>query len=107
MSPRLAKHPLRVLRGVSPPVTLISEFPVADETLSLMRDMTAAGELEHLTPERYGRDGKCAYHPQSAGLLPCIARLRRPARPVSGNRRPVWRTRAGKVASEIDTEFIR
>ncbi len=31
-------------------------FRIADETLTLMRDMTAAGELEHLTPERVWKE---------------------------------------------------
>ncbi|SUH34849.1 tRNA nucleotidyltransferase [Salmonella enterica subsp. enterica] len=101
VSPAFSEDPLRVLRVARFAARYAHlSFRIADETLSLMRDMTAAGELEHLDAGTgMERDGKCAYHPQSAGLLPGIARLRRPARPVSGNRRPVWRARAGKVAS--------
>lgn len=31
-------------------------FRIADETLALMREMTHAGELEHLTPERVWKE---------------------------------------------------
>lgn len=31
-------------------------FRIADETLTLMREMTHAGELEHLTPERVWKE---------------------------------------------------
>ena len=31
-------------------------FRIADETMTLMRDMTTAGELEHLTPERVWKE---------------------------------------------------
>ncbi len=61
----------------------LSSFRIADETLALMpREMTAAGELETSDAGTgMERDEKCATTPQSAGLLPCIVRLRRPARP--------------------------
>lgn len=53
VSPAFAEDPLRVLR-VARFAARFAElgFRVADETLALMRDMTAAGELEHLVPER-------------------------------------------------------
>lgn len=49
-----------------------------------MREMTHAGELEHLTPERVWKETKAPYHPQSPGA-PCNARLRRTARFIPGN----------------------
>ncbi len=58
---------------------------------------------EHLTPNGYGKETENALTTRNPQVYFRIARPRRPARPVSGNRRPVWRTRAGKVASEIDT----
>lgn len=35
-------------------------FRIADETLTLMREMTHAGELEHLTPERVWKETESA-----------------------------------------------
>lgn len=35
-------------------------FRIADETLALMREMTHAGELEHLTPERVWKETESA-----------------------------------------------
>ncbi len=89
----------RIARGAFAARYAHLSFRIADETLALMREMTAAGELEHLTPERVWKETENALTTRNPQVYFRIARLRRPARPVSGNRRPVWRTRAGKVAS--------
>jgi len=53
VSPAFAEDPVRILRGAR----LLSRFAplgfrIADETLTLMRSMVAAGEVDHLVPER-------------------------------------------------------
>lgn len=77
-------------------------FRIADETLTLMREMTHAGELEHLTPERVWKETESALttrNPRvffqycaiavhfafySRKLTPCLAF--RPLPVASGNR---------------------
>jgi tRNA nucleotidyltransferase (CCA-adding enzyme) len=53
VSPAFAEDPLRVLR-VARFAARFAElgFTVAPETMTLMRDIVAAGEMEHLIPER-------------------------------------------------------
>lgn len=60
-------------------------FRIADETLALMREMTHAGELEHLTPERVWKETENALTTRNPGVLPGTARLRRTARFIPGN----------------------
>ena len=53
VSPAFAEDPVRILRGAR----LMARFAplgfrIADETLDLMRAMVAAGEVDHLVPER-------------------------------------------------------
>lgn len=50
VSPAFAEDPLRILRVARFAAQL--KFTVADETLTLMRAITASGELPDLTPER-------------------------------------------------------
>lgn len=53
VSPAFAEDPVRVLRIARFAARFAHlGFRVAPETLALMRDMVAAGELEHLVPER-------------------------------------------------------
>ena len=53
VSPAFAEDPLRVLRAARFMARFAPlGFSVAPETLALMRDMVADGELEHLVPER-------------------------------------------------------
>lgn len=53
VSPAFSEDPLRVLRAARFMARFAPlGFTVAPETLALMRDMVAAGELEHLVPER-------------------------------------------------------
>ena len=57
VSPAFAEDPLRVLRVARFAARYAHlSFRIADETLTLMRDMTAAGELAHLTPERVWKE---------------------------------------------------
>ena len=57
VSPAFAEDPLRVLRVARFAARYAHlSFRIADETLALMREMTAAGELEHLTPERVWKE---------------------------------------------------
>jgi len=57
VSPAFSEDPLRVLRVArfSARYAHLS-FRIADETMALMREMTAAGELAHLTPERVWKE---------------------------------------------------
>lgn len=50
VSPAFSEDPLRVVRGARFAAQL--GFNIADETLELMRQVSASGELEHLAPER-------------------------------------------------------
>ena len=53
VSPAFSEDPLRVLRVARFAARYAHlGFRIADETMTLMREMNAAGELEHLTPER-------------------------------------------------------
>ena len=51
VSPAFAEDPVRILR-VARFAARFADFSLADETLALMRDMVAAGEVDHLVPER-------------------------------------------------------
>jgi tRNA nucleotidyltransferase (CCA-adding enzyme) len=57
VSPAFSEDPLRVLRVARFAARYAHlSFRIADETMTLMRDMTDAGELEHLTPERVWKE---------------------------------------------------
>ncbi|EJB8473631.1 multifunctional CCA addition/repair protein [Citrobacter freundii] len=57
VSPAFSEDPLRVLRVARFAARYAHlSFRIADETLALMREMTAAGELAHLTPERVWKE---------------------------------------------------
>lgn len=57
VSPAFAEDPLRVLRVARFAARYAHlSFRIADETLALMRAMTDAGELAHLTPERVWKE---------------------------------------------------
>nr|WP_244848858.1 multifunctional CCA addition/repair protein [Citrobacter sp. FP75] len=57
VSPAFSEDPLRVLRVARFAARYAHlSFRIADETMALMRKMTAAGELEHLTPERVWKE---------------------------------------------------
>ncbi|MBS6739529.1 MAG: multifunctional CCA addition/repair protein [Enterobacteriaceae bacterium] len=57
VSPAFAEDPLRVLRVARFAARYAHlSFRIADETMALMRDMTTAGELAHLTPERVWKE---------------------------------------------------
>lgn len=57
VSPAFNEDPLRVLRVARFAARYAHlSFRIANETMALMRDMTAAGELEHLTPERVWKE---------------------------------------------------
>lgn len=57
VSPAFSEDPLRVLRVARFAARLAPlGFTIADETLSLMRHMSASGELQHLTAERVWRE---------------------------------------------------
>jgi tRNA nucleotidyltransferase (CCA-adding enzyme) len=51
VGPAFAEDPLRILR-VARFAARLPEFTLAPETLALMQQMSANGELDHLTPER-------------------------------------------------------
>ena len=57
VSPAFNEDPLRVLRVARFAARYAHlSFRIADETMALMREMTAAGELAHLTPERVWKE---------------------------------------------------
>lgn len=59
--PLFGEDPLRVLRVARFAARYAHlGFRIADETLTLMREMTHAGELEHLTPERVWKETESA-----------------------------------------------
>ncbi|MDU5714989.1 MAG: multifunctional CCA addition/repair protein [Citrobacter freundii] len=61
VSPAFSEDPLRVLRVARFAARYAHlGFRIADETMTLMRDMNAAGELEHLTPERVWKETESA-----------------------------------------------
>ncbi len=51
VSPAFAEDPVRILR-IARFSARFSDFSIAPETLALMKDMVAAGEVDHLVPER-------------------------------------------------------
>ena len=51
VSPAFREDPVRILR-VARLAARFADFTVAPETLQLMRDMVAVGEVDHLVPER-------------------------------------------------------
>ena len=66
VSPAFAEDPLRILR-VARFSARFHEFTVAPETMALMRDIVAAGEIEHLVAERVWQElarGLMENHPQ-------------------------------------------
>ncbi|MDX5445962.1 MAG: multifunctional CCA tRNA nucleotidyl transferase/2'3'-cyclic phosphodiesterase/2'nucleotidase/phosphatase [Zoogloeaceae bacterium] len=66
VSPAFAEDPLRILR-VARFAARFHEFHVAPETLALMRDIVAAGEVQHLVAERVWQEvarGLMEDHPQ-------------------------------------------
>ncbi|TKU44640.1 multifunctional CCA addition/repair protein [Citrobacter sp. wls716] len=61
VSPAFSEDPLRVLRVARFAARYAHlGFRIADETMTLMRNMAAAGELEHLTPERVWKETESA-----------------------------------------------
>jgi tRNA nucleotidyltransferase (CCA-adding enzyme) len=72
VSSAFAEDPVRILRVARFAARL--NFDVADETLALMRDMVAAGEADHLVPERVWQEvsrGLLEAHP--ARMLQVLA----------------------------------
>ncbi|MEA1062393.1 multifunctional CCA addition/repair protein [Erwinia sp. HR93] len=66
VSPAFTEDPLRVLRVARFAARYAHlDFQIAPETMSLMRDMAARGELEHLTPERVWKETESALGTQS------------------------------------------
>lgn len=51
VSPAFAEDPVRILR-IARFAARFADFSVAPETLALMREMVAEGEIDHLVPER-------------------------------------------------------
>ncbi|MDX5362593.1 MAG: multifunctional CCA tRNA nucleotidyl transferase/2'3'-cyclic phosphodiesterase/2'nucleotidase/phosphatase, partial [Pseudazoarcus pumilus] len=88
VSPAFAEDPLRILR-VARFAARFGDFTVAPETMALMQDIVAAGEIEHLVAERVWQEvarGLMEEHPQRmfevlresgalSRLLPELARL--------------------------------
>lgn len=61
VSPAFNEDPLRVLRVARFAARYAHlSFRIADETMTLMRDMTEAGELAYLTPERVWKETESA-----------------------------------------------
>lgn len=61
VSPAFAEDPVRILRAARFMARFAAlGFSVAPETLALMRDMVAAGEVDHLVPERIWQEVRAA-----------------------------------------------
>ncbi|MBW8311718.1 MAG: multifunctional CCA addition/repair protein [Rhizobium sp.] len=61
VSPAFAEDPVRILRAARFLARFAPQgFSIAPETLQLMRDMVAAGEVDHLVPERVWQELKKA-----------------------------------------------
>lgn len=66
VSPAFAEDPLRILRTARFAARLAPMgFQVADETMTLMQQMVAAGEVDHLVPERVWQEVQRALHERS------------------------------------------
>lgn len=96
VSPAFGEDPLRVLRVARFAARYAHlSFRIADETLALMREMTAAGELEHLTPERVWKETENAlttrnpqvYFRYCATAAPCASCFRKSTRCLAYPRR--------------------
>lgn len=69
VSPAFAEDPLRVLRVARFAARFHSMgFRVAEETVKLMQNMTACGELAHLTPERVWLETQKAFETDSPAI---------------------------------------
>ncbi len=75
VSPAFAEDPLRILRVARFAARFHAQgFTIAPETLALMSEMTAAGELAHLTPERVWKElEKCCWGRPRRSLSRCCA----------------------------------
>ncbi len=86
VSPAFGEDPLRVLRVARFAARYAHlGFRIADETLTLMREMTHAGELEHLTPERVWKETESALTTRNPRCSSGTARLRCTSRFIPGN----------------------
>ncbi|MDP8162390.1 multifunctional CCA addition/repair protein [Pasteurella skyensis] len=66
ISPAFAEDPLRVLRVARFAARFHHlGFSIAEETVNLMKDLTACGELDHLTPERVWLETRKAFNTPS------------------------------------------
>ncbi len=75
VSPAFAEDPLRVLRVARFAARFYSlGFTIADETLNLMRKMTACGELNHLTAERVWLETQKAFATDSPHIYFAVLR---------------------------------
>ena len=70
VSPAFAEDPLRVLRVARFAARFADQgFTIAGETRTLMQNMSASGELEHLVPERVWREFDKALHSDHAQVF--------------------------------------
>lgn len=70
VSEAFSEDPLRILRTARFAARLQpSGFRVADETMALMKNMAAAGEVNHLAPERVWQEIRRALHENEPGTF--------------------------------------
>ncbi|MDI9244467.1 multifunctional CCA tRNA nucleotidyl transferase/2'3'-cyclic phosphodiesterase/2'nucleotidase/phosphatase [Marinobacter sp. CHS3-4] len=70
VSDAFAEDPLRILRTARFAARLQPMgFKVADQTMTLMKNMVAAGEVEHLVPERVWQEVQRALHENEPGTF--------------------------------------
>ena len=74
VSPAFAEDPVRILRVARFHARYAAlGFRVADETMQLMRDMVAAGEVDHLVAERvWAETRKALAEPTPSAFLRCL-----------------------------------
>jgi len=75
VSPAFIEDPVRILRVARFAARFASlGFRVAAETLALMREMTARGEVDALVPERVWQETEKALHESGAGVFFAVLR---------------------------------
>jgi tRNA nucleotidyltransferase/poly(A) polymerase len=96
VSPAFAEDPVRILRLAR--FAARFGFSVADETMQLMRDMVAAGEVDALVAERVWQEmAKALMEDKPSRFFLALRAVRCLATHPAGNRCPVWRAAAGRL----------
>jgi tRNA nucleotidyltransferase (CCA-adding enzyme) len=114
VSPAFVEDPLRILRVARFSTRLAPlGFTVAPETLTLMREMVAAGMLAELPPERIWREWEKALEQAAPGMFfevlhACGAHaVLWPELPWAGAEQPLWRRFLDRLAPDDPRPTVR